>query len=675
MSTVTEPVGVAGGPTRARPPRTSLGSLRMGLRRRWLLLGTVAAWVVLAVVWQGKHTLEIGGTTQVGVQNWLADRALDLQSGKGALVSVTHGISDVFDTVIAWLQRLIAVPDFPSPYPMIGFLGVVGIAWFLTALWAGWRLSVLTLCCFLAFAVLGYWQDSMNLLIVTLIAVALSVIIGLPLAVWMAHSRGARAAITPVLDLMQTMPSFAYLLPLMLLFGINATAAVVCTLIYSIPPVIRISAHGLQHLPEATMEATTSMGQTSWQRLLKVELPMAKHTVIVGINQTTMAALSMATIAAFINGPGLGQPVVRALNALRVGDAFVPGLCIVLMAIMLDRVTTAASEHSERLARGQAKEKAHGRVRNLAIAGVVAAVLVYLSRYYEFAAKPWSGGVGDWVADRCQDIVNWLQDNIAAQTKSIADACTNAIINPLQNLIAGSPWFVTALAILAIALLLGGWRAGIATVICLTLLLWLRLWNDSMITLSSTIVAAAVAMILASTIGVWMGRSRRADAIIRPLLDAGQTMPPFVYLVPVLALFGPSRFTAIVAAVLYAAPAAIKIVADGIRAVSAATVEAAESAGAIAIQIITKVQIPMARSAFTVAANQGLLYVLAMVVLGGLVGGGALGYDVVAGFKQLSVQGRGLAAGFSIVLLGILLDRITTYAARRSEARAQRGES
>ncbi len=154
------------------------------------------------------------------------------------------------------------------------------------------------------------------------------------------------------------------------------------------------------------------------------------------------------------------------------------------------------------------------------------------------------------------------------------------------------------------------------------------------------------------------------------MLDAGQTLPPFVYLIPVLALFGATRFTAIVAAVAYAAPAAIKIVADGIKAVSAATVEAAESAGAITIQIITKVQIPMARSAFTVAANQGLLYVLSMVVIGGLVGAGALGYDVVAGFKQLDTRGRGLAAGFSIVLLGVMLDRISAHAARRGEGRS-----
>lgn len=654
------------------PPKVSSGIL--GVRRIWWMLGTLAIWIVLSVIFQGKRTLEIGGADQIGIQNWLADRALDLQTAgnDSALLTFTHGISSALDGLIQWLQRMLSVADFPHPYPAIGFLGVVAIAWYLTAVLAGWRMSLLTLACFIAFAAMGYWQDSIDLLIITAIAVALSVAIGLPIAVLMAHSSKARAVITPVLDLMQTMPSFAYLLPLMLLFGINASAAIIATLIYSLPPVIRISSHGLQHLPEATIEATTSMGQTFWQRLFKVELPMAKRTVIVGINQTTMAALSMATIAAFINGPGLGQPVVRALNALRVGDAFVPGICIVLMAIMLDRVTTAASEHTEKLARGQAKGMAVRRIQFLVAGGVVTVIAVYLSRFWEFAAAPLPGNVGDWLADGAQALVDWIQVHLSSATQAVGDAFTNTVINPLESVIAGSPWFVTALAVVALGLILGGWRAGVAAVICLAGLRWLELWNDSMVTLSMTIVAALVVMVFAATIGVWMGRSSRVDAVIRPLLDAGQTLPPFVYLVPVLALFGPTRFTAIVAAVLYAAPVAIKIVADGIKAVSAATVEAAQSAGAIAIQIITKVQIPMARSAFTVAANQGLLYVLAMVVIGGLVGGGALGYDVVAGFKQLSVQGRGLAAGFSIVLLGVLLDRITTYAARRSEVRAQR---
>jgi glycine betaine/proline transport system permease protein len=155
--------------------------------------------------------------------------------------------------------------------------------------------------------------------------------------------------------------------------------------------------------------------------------------------------------------------------------------------------------------------------------------------------------------------------------------------------------------------------------------------------------------------------------LIRPVLDAGQTMPAFVYLVPFLAFFAASRFTAIVAAVVFAAPVAIKIVADGIRAVSPTTVEAATAAGSSTWQLITKVQLPMARRSLALATNQGLIYVLSMVVVGGLVGAGALGYDVVAGFSQGQLYGKGLAAGLAIVLLGVLLDRITQAAARRDQ--------
>jgi glycine betaine/proline transport system permease protein len=335
---------------------------------------------------------------------------------------------------------------------------------------------------------------------------------------------------------------------------------------------------------------------------------------------------------------------------------------------MLDRVTTAASVNAERLARSEAKKDARNRDVYLLSAAIGTAVVVYLSRTIDFFARPPAGRLGDWISSGVQNVIDWISTHWADATSNIADGFTNAIINKLEYVIAGSPWFVTALAILAIAFLVGGWRAGVAAFVCLAGIRWLGLWNESMVTLTSTLVAAAFVMILAAVFGVMMGRSDRVDRYLRPVLDAGQTMPPFVYLIPVLALFGATRFTAIVAAIVYAAPAAIKIVADGIKAVSATTVEAAQSAGAVAIQIITKVQIPMARSAFTVAANQGLLYVLSMVVIGGLVGAGALGYDVVAGFKQLPLQGRGLAAGFSIVLIGIMLDRITTYAAQRGEA-------
>ena len=186
-----------------------------------------------------------------------------------------------------------------------------------------------------------------------------------------------------------------------------------------------------------------------------------------------------------------------------------------------------------------------------------------------------------------------------------------------------------------------------------------------MVTLASTLVATVLVMVLGLLFGVWTGRSRRVDTAIRPILDALQTIPAFVYLIPALALFGPGRFTAIIAAVAYAAPVAIKLVADGVRGVSATSVEAAESAGTSAGQMIRKVQLPMARGAVVLALNQGLLYVLAMVVIGGLVGGGGLGFLVVSGFAQAEDFGKGLAAGIAITALGVMLDRISFHTAAR----------
>jgi glycine betaine/proline transport system permease protein len=216
-----------------------------------------------------------------------------------------------------------------------------------------------------------------------------------------------------------------------------------------------------------------------------------------------------------------------------------------------------------------------------------------------------------------------------------------------------------------IAAIVGGRISALITAVCLGLIIATGLWQDSMDTLAAVLVATVVVVALGVVFGVWMGRNAAVDRIIRPFLDAAQTMPSFVWLVPFLALFAASRFTGILAAILYAAPVAIKIMADGIRAVSPETVEAARSAGSDTWQIISKVQLPMTTRTLALATNQGLIYVLSMVVVAGLVGGGALGYDVVAGFSQTSLFGKGLAAGLAIVLLGTLLDRTTAAAAAR----------
>jgi len=268
--------------------------------------------------------------------------------------------------------------------------------------------------------------------------------------------------------------------------------------------------------------------------------------------------------------------------------------------------------------------------------------------------------VTSWI----NSISNWIETNAFTVTDAIKNFCTTWFIDPLQNLLTGSPWWLVVVAVLAIAVIAAGARVAVTVTVCLAGVIGLGLWQQSMITLAQVLVGAVVTMALGTVLGVWAGRSRTVEGWMRPVLDAGQVMPAFVYLPPVLGLFGVGRFTAVIAAVAYAAPAVVKVVIEGIRGVSATTIEAAESAGSDRWQVIRKVQLPMSRAHLLLGFNQGVIYVLAMVVVGGLVGGGGLGLVVVQGFSQGPDFGRGLAGGIAIVLLGILLDRITQGAGR-----------
>ncbi len=673
------------------------------------VLGILVVWLVLYALLKGNNTRALGLQDTTGFHTWL-NGIRDWVQLHGPdnwfFGGVLNFIGDVFNNVFVFLQKLFSIPDFPRPVPQVGWLGVVAIGAWITWAVAGIRSTILVTISMLFFGIFGLWQDSIDLLLITLLAVTVCIIVGLPLGIAMARSNKVSAVITPLLDIAQTMPPFAYLAPVALGFGIGPTTAIVLTVIYALPPLVRITEHGIRSVPETTIEAARSLGLTDVQMLRQVQLPMAKRTIVVGVNQSMMAALSMATIAALVNGPGLGKPVNAALQIQNIGAASVAGVLIVLMAIMLDRTTTAASERSESMGRANiasvsgpgvmlqavvleklprwATEDAGKGIRQprLTNAGkwmvrglwlVPVAIAVYFSRsqlnfaqFPDREAWPFLKPIdGTSVTKYVNDFSTWFIDLVDTFTLALKNDATNWVLNPLQDLLAQSPWWVMGLVIIALAYVLGGWRPVIPTVVCLAIIFGTGLWNDSMITLAMTLVATLLVMLVATVLGVGMGRSRRTDTIIRPFLDAFQTIPPFVYLVPALALFGVGRFTAIVAALAYAVPIATKLVADGIRGVSPTTVEAARASGSTTWQMITKVQLPMARESLVLATNQGLLYVLSMVVIGGLVGGGSLGYIVVSGFSQDQLFGKGLAAGIAITALGVMLDRIARYAAAR----------
>ncbi|MDQ6935877.1 MAG: ABC transporter permease subunit [Actinomycetota bacterium] len=693
-------------PSKEEQPYVERGKKRYTGRK---VLGILVFWLVCWVVLRGHQTLALAFQDTTGFHHWLNGIRDWVQlhgPNNWFFGSVLGSIGHASNAVFQFLQKLVSIPSIPRPVPEIGWLGVVAIAAWVTWAVAGIRSTILVTISVLLFGVLGLWQDSIDLLLVTILAVTVCFVIGLPTGIAMARNRAVSAAVTPVLDLMQTMPPFAYLAPVALGFGIGPAAAIVLTIIYAFPPLVRITEHGIRSVPATTVEAARSMGLTGGQMLRRVQLPMARRTIVVGVNQSMMAALSMATIAALVNGPGLGQDVVAAVQSLNVGSASVAGLLIVLLAIMLDRTTTAASERSEAQGRsGLASVSAPGvmltgvvlehlprwateaagkgvRQPRLTSAGrwlvrgmllVPVAVLVWLSRTRLDLAQfpdrnvwPFLKYVdGQTLTKLINDFSTWFINLVDVFTLALKNDITNGVINPFQDLLANSPWWTMAVVLLAIAWVLGGWRPTAITAVCLAVIFGTGLWNDSMVTLAMTLIATALVMLVAIVLGVGMGRNRRTDTVIRPFLDAFQVIPPFVYLVPALALFGVGRFTAIMAALAYAVPIATKLVADGIRGVSPTTVEAARANGSTTWQMITKVQLPMAREALVLATNQGLLYVLSMVVIGGLVGGGSLGYIVVSGFSQDQLFGKGLAAGIAITALGVMLDRIARYAAAR----------
>jgi glycine betaine/proline transport system permease protein len=638
--------------------------------RGMIVAALLVGWLVLWLILRGINTLPLGAAQLTDLHRWLNH----LNDAIGASRD-TNPIFLYFFNVIrlvvgeftAVIQAIIAQPAFGGPIPLIGWLGAVALFTWISYAVANAKVALLTAAGLIVVGLQGLWQESMDTLALTLSAVIIALLFSIPLGIWAGLSDRVNRIITPVLDFMQTMPTFVYLAPLTLFFLIGPASATIATLIYAAPPAVRLTAHGIRSVPHDTREAGESLGSTTGQTLTKILLPAAKRTIVLGINQTIMAALSMVTIAALIDAPGLGKTVVKALQTLDVGTAFNAGLAIVVLAIVLDRVTTAASVRAEAVRRHGPPRWPWLRRGSLVIGGVATLVAIWLSRTYVWAAEfPGDGGLGSAIAQGTSVATDWVQTELSTVTGVIKDVITTVLIEPLQALLVTSPWWLVGAVIVALAVVIGSVRAAVISAICVALLVASGVWQDAMTTLAMVLVATVIVMAIGVVLGVWMGRDRRADRVIRPLLDAAQTMPSFVYLVPFLALFAATRFTAIAAAIVFAAPVVIKIIVDGIRGVSATSVEASIAAGSSTWQTITKVQLPMAREALTLATNQGLIYVLSMVVVGGLVGAGALGYDVVAGFSQGELYGKGLAAGLAIVVLGIMLDRISQAAAARS---------
>jgi glycine betaine/proline transport system substrate-binding protein len=272
---------------------------------------------------------------KIPVGPWMADLVEQIKGNNGFF----DGITFVFGSMVNGLTALLnAIP------PLLVVVLIAALAW--------WLRRSIALAAFVALALLfimnqGYWTATMETLSLVLFAAATSTLIGVPLGIWAGHNPRAFNGLRPVLDLMQTLPTFVYLIPTLVLFGLGVVPGLISTVIFALPAPIRLTQLGIASVPKPLLEAGLSFGATPWQLLTKIELPAARYSIVAGITQCIMLSLSMVVIAALVGAGGLGVPVVRALNTVQVGMGFEAGFAIVLLAIILDRMTrTEAGEHS-----------------------------------------------------------------------------------------------------------------------------------------------------------------------------------------------------------------------------------------------------------------------------------------------------------------------------------------
>jgi glycine betaine/proline transport system permease protein len=552
--------------------------------------------------------------------------------------------------------------------PRLSWLGVCLVMGWLGYLYGGLRLAALCGLGFLALAVFKLWDNSMLTLALIVICVPFCVVSGLLAGIWAYCSpRADRLLITPALDLMQTMPTFAYLIPMLILFGASPVSALLATGLFATPPMVRATLLGLKKVPQEIKDFADMAGCTGTQKLWRVLVPAAKPSLMIGVNQVIMLALNMVIISSMIGAGGLGYDVLLALRALKIGQAMEAGLGIVIIAIVLDRLSQAIARKRPETVRMDGTWMA--RHFNLLAALAVLAVTTLLGLFVPALNKVpdamtlttaplWKAGV-DWLT------VNFFDAIEAGRTVLLL-----YFLNPLRVLFENLPWFGVT-----VILALAGWRLGGAALAVTVALLTAfcaatGLWVPAMQTLYLCGASALIASAIGIPVGLWASRSDRVESVVLPIIDTLQTIPSFCFIIPVVMLFRVGDVTALIATVAFAVVPAVRYTNHGLRQVPHQLIEAGIVSGCTKWQLFRRVQLPVAMPEIMLGINQTILLSLSMIIICAMIGTRDLGQEV---FKALSKAdaGRGIVAGLAIAFIGIVADRLIT--AWVNGMRARRG--
>lgn len=570
-------------------------------------------------------------------------------------IDFTRAISWLFsfplDVSAAILAKGIPLTDDVA-VPPLSWLGLVLAMGFLGYAICDLRLALLQGACFLYLAIFGQWSSAMLTLASVLVCVPVAVLAGLALGV------GAYKAplldrffITPLLDLMQTVPAFAYLIPVLFLFGFGPVAALMATMIFALPPMARATSLALTQTPPDIHDFAEMIGCTQWQKLIRVQLPVGRPLVMVGVNQVVMLTLNMVIIASVIGAGGLGYDVLQALRSNKIGVALEAGLAIVALAIALDRLTEAA-----------ANPAARWKPKPAIMAAAILVALTALSLFLPALSLP-PTAITVTTASFWDTLAGWININFFDYTEAFRVFLLLNIINPVKLFMLKLPWpfFIALGGFLGLAL--GGWRLAMLAILAISFAVFSGLWEKTIVTLYLCGLSALIACLIGIPLGIWATRSNQAEKILIASVDTLQTLPAFVYLMPAVMLFRVGDVTAMMAVILFAIAPVIRYTNLGIRELPANVLEAAKMAGCNPFQILWRIQLPLASPQIMLGINQAILLALSMLVITALVGTRDLGQEVYIALTKAKV-GQGLVPGLIIALIGIVIDRMLRAASQ-----------
>ena len=622
-----------------------------------------------------------------------------------------------------WITKILAnyikagyyfLEDFLLESPWILVAAILTLPCFIVG---GLKLGLFS--CFVIYfwGAVGLWEASLQTVALMGLSVFLCVFFGVLLGIACSQSDRFENFMKPVLDTMQVMPAFVYLFPALFFFGIGGAPAILATMIYSMPPIIRLTNTGIRQVSKETVESATSFGSSKLQLLLKIKIPMSLPSIMMGINQVIMMALALVVLACFIGAEGIGGQVWQAIRRLDVGWAMEGGLCILFMAIMFDRFSKACSNKEDKLPLNV--KKFHLLPQNLEkykIARILEMPLDITSKIIDFICikitnfiaiftsiiisifnKNTTNDIGELISRRFYLIpslivlfvISFIDSNLyeigtfpKEWKLSIRQPISNAVesltvdpdfiafskglrgfvylnlLRPLDIFLTHTPWWYTLAVFASIGYFTVGLRFAIITILLLLFIGACGIWPQSMITLSSVLVSVLLCFIIGVPLGIIASYSERFKNIQDVVLDAMQTLPYFCYLIPVLMFFGGGIVSAVLATVIYSIPPIIRLTALGLTQVSGTYSEVSRSFGGSLLQTLNKVKFPLAVPSLVIGFNQTVIMAFAMQIVTPLIGGKGLGLEVFNGLAR-SDTGRGLAAGVGIVLLAIIIDRIS----------------